>query len=104
MDPNLMSYATARGVRVIAELDLPGHSAGLQRGAPHLYINCSTHPLPDPTGEDFFQLVDSIVSELVHEFPDEYLHMGGDEVDIGCWTVSGWFHTHATDLFCDPAL
>ena len=29
-------------------------------GAPHLYLNCSTHPLPDPTGEGFFDLIDSI--------------------------------------------
>ena len=84
---DLVAYATARGVRIVAELDLPGHSSGLRRGAPHLYINCSTHPLPDPTGEGFFELLDSIVAELAHDFPDEFLHMGGDEVDTACWSV-----------------
>ena len=85
---DVVGYATARGVRVIPELDLPGHSTGLRRGAPQVYLNCSTgtHPLPDPTGEGFFELIDSIVGELAGEFPDAFLHMGGDEVNTTCWT------------------
>jgi hexosaminidase len=84
---DIVGYATARGVRVMPELDLPGHSVGLQRGAPSLYTNCSSaHKLPDPTNEAFFTLIDSIISELASLFPDAYLHMGGDEVDTSCWT------------------
>eukprot|EP00040_Diaphanoeca_grandis_P029151 m.169924 g.169924 ORF g.169924 m.169924 type:complete len:677 (-) comp31597_c0_seq1:8-2038(-) len=96
---DIVAYATARGVRVVPELDLPGHSAGLQRGAPSLYVNCSSsdHPLPDPTTDGFFDLVDSIVAGLAVEFPDAFLHMGGDEVDTSCWTdnkaVVQWMHT-----------
>jgi hexosaminidase len=84
---DIVEYATDRGVRIMPELDLPGHSVGLQRGAPALYTNCtSTHKLPDPTTDDFFQLIDSIVGELAILFPDRYFHMGGDEVDTSCWT------------------
>ena len=76
---------------------MPGHSAGLQRGAPQFYINCPTHPLPDPTGEGFFELIDSIVGELAGVFPDTFLHMGGDEVNTACWTsnasVVKWMHS-----------
>jgi len=84
---DIVEYATDRGVRIMPELDLPGHSVGLQRGAPALYTNCtSTHKLPDPTTDDFFQLIDSIVGELATLFPDRHFHMGGDEVDTSCWT------------------
>lgn len=84
---DVVAYGTARGVRIVPELDLPGHSMGLQRGAPSLYVNCSSsHVLPDPTTDGFFDLVDSIVAELVTEFPDTFLHMGGDEVDTECWS------------------
>lgn len=83
----IVSYATARGVRTVAELDLPGHSVGLQRGAPAVYANCSSpSKLPDPTTEDFFTFLDSIVAEMGTLFPDNYIHMGGDEVrtiDLG---------------------
>ena len=66
---------------------MPGHSVGLQRGAPELYAKCSApKKLPDPTTERFFDFLDSIVSELSVIFPDDYLHAGGDEVDTTCWT------------------
>ena len=79
----IVAYATARGVRVLPELDLPGHSVGLQRGAPAVYANCSSpSKLPDPTTEDFFTFLESIVAEMGTLFPDNYIHMGGDEVSM----------------------
>lgn len=72
------------------ELDLPGHSVGLQRGAPSLYVNCSSpHKLPNPTSDAFFDMIDTILAELSQLFPDGFVHMGGDEVDTDCWTENG---------------
>jgi hypothetical protein len=90
---DLVAYATARGVRIVPEIDLPGHSAALARGAPGVYADCpassSSHPLPDPRPEaGFYALLDAVVGELAGLFPDETLHMGGDEVKTDCWDGS----------------
>lgn len=83
-------------MRVTPELDLPGHSHGLARGAPQVYIQCAGTGtfLPDPTTDAFFRFLDEIVAELVGLFPDSYFHMGGDEVNMGCWAnnskVAAW--------------
>jgi hexosaminidase len=93
---DIVSYADARGVRVTPELDLPGHSYGLARGAPQVYVKCGgvNAYLPDPTTDAFFNFLDEIVTELTELFPDAYLHMGGDEINMGCWSensnVSAW--------------
>lgn len=116
-----MGYATARGVRIMAgtyssqyvcwpaiifdftflhvwaELDLPGHSIGLHRGAPALYANCSSaSKLPDVSSERFFDFLDTIIAEMSELFPDNFLHMGGDEVNTECWEqdpgIVSWMH------------
>merc|ERR1712216_178169 len=87
----LVNYARQRGVRVMLELDLPGHSWSLARAAPHLFVqDCpdAVQPLPDVTNEAFFAFLTSVVKELVSIFPDNYFHGGGDEVELGCWETS----------------
>ena len=70
------------------ELDLPGHSVGLYRGEPSHYTKCtSSSKLPDPTSEGFFTFIETIVKEMATLFPDNYIHMGGDEV---CVSVGFW--------------
>ena len=96
---DIVSYAEARGVRVMAELDLPGHSVGLQRGAPALYANCSSaSKLPDVSSERFFEFLETIIGEMSELFPDNFLHMGGDEVNTECWEqdpkIVSWMHAH----------
>jgi hexosaminidase len=82
----VVSYATARGVRVTPELDLPGHSKIFAAGEPTLYIHddgaCTAHPLPDITNDAFFDFLGKIFDEFTTLFPDGYIHNGGDEVRI----------------------
>jgi hexosaminidase len=98
---DLVAFAAARGVRVIPELDLPGHSAAFARAAPSVYANCATSSskLPDPrakeAGGQFYTLLDAMMTEISSLFPDHVMHMGGDEIKTDCWSASAEVQTWA---------
>jgi hexosaminidase len=85
----VVEYARLRGVRVVPEFDTPGHAASVCVGYPEACPspNC-TMPLR-PTGNFTFDLIQGVLSDWTTEvFPDQYLHLGGDEVRTQCDTVT----------------
>jgi hexosaminidase len=91
----VLVHARDRGIRVIPELDLPGHCASILVGYPELgsapgpYSIIHTFgiydPTLDPTREQVYQFLDKLIGELAALFPDEYFHIGGDEVTGKHW-------------------
>lgn len=82
----LQAFAEARGIRVVAEIDTPGHGASWCVGMPHLCPDpprCST-PL-DPSTNATFAAIEAVLRDLFTVLPDAFVHLGGDEVDTGCW-------------------
>ena len=85
----IVRYATARGIRVIPEFDMPGHSLSWMVGYPELgsqpgpyhvsHENRIAESVMDPTRESTYQFLDNFIGEMATLFPDEYLHIGGDE-------------------------
>lgn len=94
----VVAYATARGIRVVPEIDLPGHASTIAVAYPELISAPGPYqmerqwgvhqPTLDPSNDRVYQFVDSIIGELVAVFPDPYLHIGGDEVDATQWKES----------------
>ncbi|KFK94066.1 MULTISPECIES: family 20 glycosylhydrolase [unclassified Serratia (in: enterobacteria)] len=94
----VVAYATARGIRVVPEIDLPGHASTIAVAYPELMSAPGPYqmerawgvhkPTLDPANSKVYQFVDSIIGELVAIFPDPYLHIGGDEVDATQWQES----------------
>jgi len=39
----------------------------------------------NPTNPALYEFVQNLFSEIVQVFPDQYLHLGGDEVPFDCW-------------------
>ncbi len=39
----------------------------------------------NPTKESVYVFLEQLYSEIASVFPDQYLHIGGDEVDTNCW-------------------
>ena len=97
---DIVAYAKERGVAVLPELDMPGHSTSWQRGYPQISSNCSgsgsgsgsgdlsaatasgfTTPM-DPTANATYKLLDTLLEELDPLFPSAFpfWHLGGDEV------------------------
>lgn len=94
----IVKYATERGVRVVPELDMPGHASALAVAMPELISRPGNYqmergwgvfkPLLDPSNEQVYQVIDTLVGEMAAIFPDPWLHIGGDEVDPTQWNDS----------------
>jgi hexosaminidase len=95
---DLVAYAARRGVRIMPEVDLPGHMQAAIAAYPHLgnrpehqlevmtSWGISTHVLnmDDAT----LAVVRDILDELVEVFPFELVHIGGDECPTVEWQES----------------
>lgn len=84
----VVSYAMLRGVRVIPELDTPGHAASWGKAPVNKDFACTfgrgyMGPL-DVTMEGTYKLVREVFEEINDIFPDPIVHFGGDEVSLSC--------------------
>jgi hexosaminidase len=92
----VIQYAAKRGVRVVPEFDLPGHSKSWQIAYPEL--SSVDYPLEfgmkkgmafappiDPAKESTYVFLDAFIGEMATLFPDPYMHIGGDEVNPKHW-------------------
>ncbi|VDK32042.1 unnamed protein product [Taenia asiatica] len=88
----VIEYARSLGIRVVPEIDTPGHTRSWGYGYPTLLTPCFS--LRGPTGElgplnpiknTTYDFVGQLIGEIAKTFPDSALHLGGDEVDFACW-------------------
>jgi hexosaminidase len=95
---DVIAYARDRGIRVVPEFDMPGHATSWLPGYPKLASGPGPYEvahrvgvlyqLIDPTKESTYKLMDGFIGEMTRLFPDEYFHIGGDEVDPKEWNTS----------------
>jgi hexosaminidase len=87
----LVAYADARGVTLVPELEMPGHSGAALRSLPEVFdaLNPQTG---QPVGmgcmnmasEELYPALDTIIGEMCAVFRSSpYFHIGGDEVSMG---------------------
>ncbi len=91
----ILKHAADRGIRIVPEFDVPGHSTSWFIGYPELASAPGPYqldsifgildPVMDPTKESTYAFLDGFVEEMAALFPDEYLHIGGDEVKTAQW-------------------
>ncbi len=95
---DLIAYARERGIRVVPEFDMPGHSTAWFVGYPELASGKGPYqierrwgifdPAMDPTQERTYKFLDDFIGEMAHLFPDQYFHIGGDEVNGKEWEAN----------------
>jgi hexosaminidase len=93
---DLIAYAHDRGIRVIPEFDMPGHSRSWFLGYPELASGPGPYtlegggidPIIDPTREQTYKFIEKFIGEMAKLFPDAYFHIGGDEVDGKQWDAN----------------
>ncbi len=108
---SVIEYARARGIRVVPELDGPGHAAAwgfapdlkpIVANCPNLNHNINNIPLsPAAPNNQTFEVVGAIYEEIGSLFPDNYFHLGGDEVVQDCWNqdpkVVAWMNENGVN-------
>ncbi|MFI5208747.1 MAG: family 20 glycosylhydrolase, partial [Gemmatimonadales bacterium] len=95
---DIVAYARDRGIRVVPEFDMPGHSASWFVGYPQYAAAPGPYaivrefgvfdPVFDPTREEVYRFIDGFVAEMAPLFPDAYWHVGGDEVNGRQWAAN----------------
>jgi hexosaminidase len=91
----VIEYARDRGIRVVPEFDVPGHTTSWLVGYPQLASAPGPYqiernwgvfdPTMDPTRESTYEFLDAFIGEMSALFPDPFFHIGGDEVSGRQW-------------------
>jgi hexosaminidase len=91
----LIEYARQRGIRVVPEFCVPGHTAGWLVGYPEFGSRPGPYtlvrsfgifePTMDPTNEELYRFLDLFFGEMAALFPDPFVHIGGDEITGKHW-------------------
>ncbi len=91
----IISYAAERGIRVMPEFDIPGHSTSWLTAYPELASAPGPYALErkygvfdptfDPTNKAVYHFFATFFKEMAALFSDEYMHIGGDENNGKQW-------------------
>jgi hexosaminidase len=94
----IIEYARERGIRVVPEFDIPGHTSSWLVAYPELATDPKDLKIGrgfgilddcmDPSNPVVYSALDKFIGEMAHLFPDEYFHIGGDEVNGKQWIAS----------------
>jgi hexosaminidase len=101
----IIAYARARGVRIIPEIDMPGHASEGWTAVDPSIVACAnswwsndvwayhTAVEPNPGQLDIlnnktYEVVKNVYTELSALFADDIFHVGGDEIQVGCYNFS----------------
>lgn len=84
---DLVSYARARNIEIVPEIEMPGHSEEVLAAYPEL--GCSGEAYKDSDfcvgNEEVFAFLEAVLDEVMEVFPYEYIHIGGDEAGKQHW-------------------
>jgi len=94
----IIEYAADRGIRVMPEFDVPGHSTSWFVAYPEFASAPGPYaierrfgvaePAFNPADERVYPFFDKFFGEMAALFPDPYLHIGGDEVEGRHWDAN----------------
>jgi len=86
----IVDYARDRGIRVVPEIDMPGHAyawrvfGSIIADCPQYMGNINSIPL-NPILDLTYETITKVLNAVKKIFPDKYLHLGADELVKGCW-------------------
>ena len=94
----VVAHARDLGIRVVPEIDIPGHTSSWFVGHPELASAPGPYeldhtwgvkdPVLDPTRDEVYEFLDVLLGEMAALFPDATFHIGGDEVNGVQWDAS----------------
>ena len=97
---DIVAYAAKRHIKVVPEIEMPGHASAAIVAYPELGVPPFANNLkavPEEWGvfenlfnveESTFSFLEDVMSEVMTVFPSEYIHVGGDEAVKPQWEKS----------------
>ena len=91
---DIVAYAAARGIKVVPEIEMPGHASASILAYP--WIGTSSAKEGKAVGGDLYNVTDPKVEAFLHDimdevialFPSKIVHIGGDEANYAHWNGS----------------
>jgi len=106
---HIIAYARDRGIRVVPEFDMPGHTTSWFVGYPELASAPGPYsierswgifqPTMNPARQETYKFLDKLLGEMAALFPDSYFHVGGDEIDPWQWQQSASIQAFARERY-----
>ena len=97
----IVKYAQERYITILPEIDVPGHSLAVLAAYPEFScgggkfeVNAGVKFYKDventlcPANEEVYVFLDKVLGEVAQLFPNQYIHIGGDEAYKGYWEKS----------------
>lgn len=100
---DLISYADERGITIVPEIEMPGHSEEVLAVYPELACLSDSGALSQspndavirgmnsgdlcPSNEKTFEFLCGVLDEVMELFPSQYIHIGGDEANMTAWKI-----------------
>lgn len=90
----IVDYAKKLHINVVPEIEMPGHESAAIAAYPEIGCTKKTievvthwgiHPNLFNVNESTFDFLEDVLTEVMELFPDEYIHVGGDEARKGQW-------------------
>ena len=92
---DIVSYCSERGIKVVPEFEMPGHTGALLSAFPSLSCGGKGGGIKTHQGifkdvlciarEETFEIITAIIDEFIEIFPGEFFHIGGDETPPDHW-------------------
>lgn len=96
---DVVAHGQSLNITIVPEIDIPGHCTAVLKAYPNLadpdereasyhsiqgYANNALNPAIPET----YTFLEAVFAEVAELFPSEYIHVGGDEVDVKSWLES----------------
>jgi len=92
---DIITFASARGITVMPEIEMPGHSTAALAAHPEWGCKGRQLEVAEYWGifsnllcagnDNLLRSLEDILSEVTALFPSPYIHLGGDECPLGDW-------------------
>jgi hexosaminidase len=110
---DIVAYAGARHVRVVPEIEMPGHSQAALSAYPALSCTGGPHKVWNDWGvskeifcagnEASFRFLDGVLQAVTDLFDSEFIHLGGDEAPTTRWEACPKCQARQTALGLDDS-
>lgn len=93
----IVSYAAARHITIVPEIDFPGHAQAVVAAHPKLSVPGDQPKVGNNWGVNYYlyntdeyslTFVKNVLDEVMRLFPGKYIHLGGDEAIKDQWIAS----------------